>query len=311
MKREPVLVMDIGGTKIAGAIAFPDGRIEHHHTRPTLGSEGGDAIMRRVSELAQVIVASSAITPVAIGVSTGGDVDEDGTIVYATATISGWQGMPVRARLEAALGVRAFVDNDGNAMALGEAMHGAGRGHAHVIGIVVGTGIGGGIVLDGKIYRGAHGFAGRLGHIIVDSTEQQTCTCGGAGCLEAYAASLALIADFRKRTNMPTRDPAFGVKEIAQLAENGHAIAAQVIRRGAYFLGVGVASFLNLFDPAVVVIGGGVAQIGVTYLAEVERVARECAQASVRDTPIVPAMLGTHANLIGAAELAWQGLGAV
>jgi glucokinase len=308
MNREPVLVIDIGGTKIAGAIVFPDGRIEHHQTRPTPSIEGGEAIMHRVIKLAQTITASSTIKPVAIGVSTGGDVGHDGEIVYATATIPGWQGMPIRARLESALGLRAFVDNDGNAMALGEAMFGAGRGHAHIIGVVVGTGIGGGIVLDQKIYRGAHGFAGRLGHVIVDFTDQQPCTCGGAGCLEAHAASLALIAEFKKQSNAPSLDPGFGVKEIAALAENGNEIAERVIQRGAFFLGIGIASFLNLFDPDIIVVGGGVAQIGEKYFAEVQRVARARAQGSVRDTPIVPAMLGTHANLIGAAEFAWQGL---
>jgi len=308
MNREPVLAIDIGGTKIAGAIAFPDGRIEQHQTRATRGDEGGEAIMRRVIELAQTIVAASAITPAAIGVATGGDVGHAGEIVYATATIPGWQGMAVRARLEAALGRRAFVDNDGNAMALGEAILGAGRGHAHVIGVVVGTGIGGGIVLDQKIYRGAHGFAGRLGHLIVDHTEQQPCTCGGAGCLEAHAASLALIADYKNQAHLESLDPGFGVKEIAQLAENGNEIATQVIQRGAYFLGIGIASLLNVFDPDIIIVGGGVAQIGATYFAEARRVAHARAQGSVRDTPIVPALLGTHANLIGAAEIAWQGL---
>jgi glucokinase len=307
--REPVLVIDIGGTKIAGAIAFPDGRIEYYQTRPTRGVEGGDAIMRRAIELAQAIIVAGETKLVAMGVSTGGDVGHNGEIVYATATIPGWQGMAVRARLEAALGLRVFVDNDGNAMALGEAMFGAGRGYAHILGIVVGTGIGGGIVLNRKIYRGAQGFAGRLGHVIVDFTEQQPCTCGGAGCLEAHAASLALIADYKKRTNPPSRDPSFGVKEIAQLAESGDVIAVQVIQRGAYFLGIGIASFLNLFNPDRVIVGGGIAQIGERYFAEVRRVAHARAQGSVRDTPIVPATLGTHANLIGAAELAWQGLG--
>ncbi len=307
--REPVVVIDIGGTKIAGAIAFPDGHIAHHQTRPTLGDGGGDGIMRRVIELAQTLVAASQVKPAAIGVATGGDVDnETGAIVYATATIPGWQGMPVRARLEATLGLRAYVDNDGNAMALGEAIYGAGRGAAQGIGVVVGTGIGGGIVLDRKIYRGAHGFAGRLGHIIVDYSAQQPCTCGAAGCLEAYAASLALIAEYKKHSGAQTLAPEFGVKEIAQLAESGDAIAAQVIRRGAFFLGIGIASLLNLLNPDVVIVGGGVAQIGDRYFAEIRRVTRERAQGSVRDTPIVPATLGPQANLIGAAELAWQGI---
>ena len=305
--REPVLVIDIGGTKIASAIAFPDGHIEQHQTRPTPSTKGGNAIIERVIEMARPLVASSPVKPMAIGVSTGGDVGLEGEIVYATATIPGWQGMPVRARIESALGLPTFVDNDGNAMALGETLFGAGRGYKHVIGVVVGTGIGGGIVLDQKIYRGAKGFAGRLGHVIVDFAEHQPCTCGGAGCLEAYAASLALLAEYKKQTQVQSLAPGFGVKEMAQWAKAGDAIAARVIQRGAFYLGIGIASFLNMLNPDVVVIGGGIAQIGEGYFAEVRRVARERAQGSVRDTPIMPATLGTQANLIGAAELAWQG----
>jgi glucokinase len=313
MTRPPVLVIDIGGTKIAAGIAFSDGRIEHQQTRRTFGS-AGKIILHQVIELARVVMAMSKTPPSAVGVSTGGDVDRNtGSVVYATTTIPDWQGIPLRAQLESALGLPVSVENDGNAMALGEALYGAGRGQRCVIGIVVGTGIGGGIVIDRKLYRGAQGFAGRLGHIIVDYSERQPCTCGATGCLEAYAASLALVADFRKQIG-DTRirelglAESFGVKEIAELAEAGYAAAAEVIARGAFFLGIGIASLLNLLNPDIVIIGGGVAQIGTRYLEEVRRVAYARAQRSVKDTPIVPALLGTNANLIGAAEVAWQAI---
>jgi len=306
--RDPVLVVDIGGTKIACGIAFPDGRVESMQIEPTRASEGGDAILDRVIALARSVRASSQIAPSAIGVGTAGDVDPTtGAISYATATIPNWLGQPIRAGMQDAFALPTFVDNDGNVMALGETIFGAGRGHRTIIGITVGTGIGGGIVIDRSIYRGARGFAGRIGHIIVDFENRQPCTCGGAGCLEAYASTPPIIADFARQSG--TNVERIGVKEIAEFAIAGNEIARRVIQRGAFFLGVGIASLVNALNPETVIVGGGVAQIGETYFSEVRRVARARAQTSVKDTPIVPAQLGTNANLIGAAELAWQGLG--
>jgi glucokinase len=306
--RDPVLVVDIGGTKIACAIALPDGRVESIEIEPTRAAEGGDAILQRVIALAHSVRQTSQITPSAVGVGTAGDVNPlTGTISYATATIPNWLGLRIRARMQSALSLPTFVDNDGNVMALGETMFGAGRGQQTIVGITVGTGIGGGIVIDGRIYRGAKGFAGRIGHIIVDFENRQPCACGGAGCLEAYAAAVPMIADFAQRAGMSVEG--IGVKEIAAFAVAGNGIAQGVIQRGAFFLGVGIASLLNVMNPDVVIVGGGVAQIGETYFAEVRRVVRERAQPSVRDTPIVPAELGTKAVLVGAAELAWQGTG--
>lgn len=306
--REPILVIDIGGTKIACGIALPDGRVESIQIEATQASEGGDAILQRVIALARSVRQTSRITPAAVGVGTAGDVDPVmGTISYATATIPNWLGLPIRARMQSALSLPTFVDNDGNVMALGETVFGAGRRQQAIVGITVGTGIGGGIVMDRHIYRGAKGFAGRMGHIIVDFEKRQPCACGGAGCLEAYAAALPMIADFARRAGVNVGQ--IGVKEIAEYAAAGNEIAQSVIQRGAFFLGVGIASLVNLLNPEMVIVGGGVAQIGERYFAEVRRVARERAQPSVRDTPIVPAQLGTNANLIGAAELAWQGMG--
>jgi glucokinase len=306
--REPVLVVDIGGTKIACGIALPDGRIASVQIEPTRAPDGGEATLQRVIALVQSVRRTSQIAPAAIGIGTAGDVDPaTGAINYATATIPNWLGLPIRVRVQNALALPTFVDNDGNVMTLGETIFGAGRGQQTIVGITVGTGIGGGIVIDGRIYRGAHGFAGRIGHIIVDYENRQSCTCGGAGCLEAYAAALPMIADFARRTK--TGSEPIGVKEITELAATGNAIAQDVIRRGAFFLGVGIASLVNALNPETVIVGGGVAQIGETYFAEVRRVAHERAQPSVQDTPIVPAQLGMNANLIGAAELAWQGMG--
>jgi glucokinase len=306
--RDPVLVLDVGGTKIACGIALPDGQVASIQTEPTRALEGGDAVLQRAIALAQSVRRASRIAPAAIGIGTAGDVDpETGAISYATATIPHWLGLPMRARVQAALALATFADNDGNVMTLGEAIFGAGRGHRTIVGITVGTGVGGGIVMEGRIYRGARGFAGRIGHLIVDYENRQPCTCGGTGCLEAYAAAKPLIAEFARRAG--TNVEPIGVKEIAEFAAAGNKVARQVIQRGASFLGVGIASLVNLLNPEMVIVGGGVAQIGETYFAEVRRVVCARAQPSVSDTPVVPAQLGTQANLIGAAELAWQGMG--
>lgn len=179
--------------------------------------------------------------------------------------------------------------------------------------MTIGTGIGRGIVIGGKIYRGAQATAGRIGHIIVDYTGSRPCTCGGYGCLEAYASATAITGEFvraigdeRIQTELGLETLVLGVKDIAALAAAGHAEAQKVIQRGAMFLGIGIASLLNLLSPDRVIIGGGVAQIGESYLSEVRRVAQARAQGPSRSTPIIAARLGTRANLLGAAELAWR-----
>lgn len=315
MPRASVLVLDIGGTKIAGGIVNPGGTLQNHATIPTRPAEGGSAVLDRVVALAQRMAVDYPEHLDAVGIATAGDVDpHTGAISYATATIPHWLGLPVRDRLAAGLGLPAFVDNDGNAMALGEALDGAGRSYRSIVAIVVGTGIGGGIVLDGHIQRGAHGAAGRLGHVIVDYRGRRPCPCGGAGCLEALAAAPALVADFRERVGdagiraRGAEPEALDVRALATWALAGDSEAAGAIQRGAFYLGVGIASLLNTLDPDIVVVGGGVAQVGETYFAEVRQVARDRAQPLVKATPIVPAHLGPQANLIGAAELAWQGL---
>jgi glucokinase len=318
-ERGPILALDIGGTKIAGGLVSPEGKVSLARQVPSEAQQGGEAVMQRAIALAQALrdeATASGRAPAAIGVGSAGDIQpETGVVTFATASIPNWTGMPIRRRMEAALALPAFVDNDGNVMALGEAALGAGQGCLDMIGLTVGTGIGGGIIAGGHVYHGAGGSAGALGHIIIDYQEQRPCACGGAGCLEAYAASPALVADFVSRAGEARLaelelDPArIGVKEIAELAHQGDGVAQAVIQRGAYYLGIGIASLLRAFNPAKVVVAGGVAQIGEMYLAEVRRVAHQRAKGRAGQAPILAATLGTQANLVGAAELARQGLG--
>lgn len=311
----PVLAVDIGGTKIAGGVVTPEGRVSGLQHLPTEAKQGGEAVLDRVITLLREL-RQAAGTPVAVGIGTAGFIQpETGIVAFATSALPGWQGMPVRQRIEAALGLPTFVDNDVHVMALGEASFGAGRGTRHMLGLTIGTGVGGGVIIDGQIYYGATGVAGAFGHLIIDYQRRRRCPCGKYGCLEAYASGPAIIAEFVRsagkgfiQREMKLEPEQVGVKEIVELARANQPDAWAAIRHGGSFLGIGVASLLNLFNPELVVVGGGVAQAGELYMSEVRSVARECSLPNVAETPILPAVLGPQANLAGAAELAWQGL---
>lgn len=314
---QPVLAIDIGGTKLAAGLVTPDGEIHLPITVPTQAAGGGEAVMRRVIALAMELIRRSAaapgLAPQAVGVGTGGKVIlGEGAILSATTAMPGWTGMPVRRRLAEATGLPVEVENDGNVMALGEALFGAGRGRSLVVGITVGTGIGGGIVIDRRIFHGAHGFSNHIGHLIVND-RGRPCPCGRTGCLEAYASAPAMVSDFRRRVGRSRLQSelgldlrTLGVKEIARLAQSGLPEAIAALRSGAHYLGIGIATLFNLLDPDIVVVGGGAAQSGEVYFSAVEATARQRALPGTGDIPIVPAGLNTGANLVGAACLVWS-----
>ena len=321
MKTDPsVVAIDIGGTKIAGGLVTADGQIHALRRVPTEAHQGGEDVMRRVNLLVGELIAegkrtSAALSPVAIGVGTAGWVEpKSGVITFATSALPGWKGMPIKERLQVAHSLPTFVDNDADVMALGEAVFGAGRGQRYVLGLTAGTGIGGGIVINGKIYHGAHGYAGAMGHIIIDYRSTRQCPCGRFGCLEAYASTPGLVEEFiqvvgREYLHERGLDPTgIGIKEIADLAKGGDDQAWQIIQNGAEYLGTGIATLVNLFNPDVVIIGGGAANIGAPYFEKIRQVASTHALPTVAGTPILPALLGTKANLVGAAWFAFQGL---
>jgi glucokinase len=244
----------------------------------------------------------------ALGIGSAGDIDPNtGCVVFATDSIPAWAGTPLRTHFETALDLPVAVDNDGNAMALGEARFGAARGGRHVIGLTVGTGIGGGLILDGRVFHGRMGVAGAAGHIVIQAAHGLPCVCGGRGCLEMYASGPAIETAYQRLRGTSVTG---GVKALQRLAEAGDDAARLAIAGGASALGVGIASLLNLLNPDCVVIAGGVAQLGEPYLEQVRAAVHLHAKAPMRDTPILPSALGVQANLIGAAALAWDRLDA-
>ena len=315
-----VLVIDIGGTKIAAGLCDREGRLSHVQRCATLAHEGSDAILGRIAGLAQQVMAEAQPdAPSAVGVGTGGQVDPaDGHIVHATPLLPGWTGLPLWAWMEQALGLPVAVVNDVHAMGLGEAAHGAGQRYQHLLCIAVGTGIGGAYVLSREVYQGAHGGAGHFGHVSIDALSRRRCNCGNVGCVEMYAAAPAIVSDWVQAVGLAQirrllgKSPnAIDVADIALLTRRqdgiGEAAYAALHRSGRY-VGLALTSLLHALNPDAVVIGGGVAQAGEAFFSGVRQAVKERAMPPFRGVPILPAALGPDAALVGAGVLAWQAL---
>jgi glucokinase len=235
-----------------------------------------------------------------VGVGSPGIVDVDrGKIIGRSPNLPGWQGAEVRKTLERAIRLRMVVDNDANVMALAEHRLGSGKGFNSGLYVTVGTGIGSGIILDNRIWRGAHFAGAEIGHTIIERSGKQ-CKCGKRGCLEAYAATAAFFDYYGRKT------PESGaVKVIFERAKQGDVRAKNAIAIAADYLACGIGSALELLNPEIVVIGGGIAAGGVIYLRAIRRGIEKYASSSCRKrVKIAAAKLGNDAGLIGAALLA-------
>lgn len=312
----------MGGTKIAVCLVTPVGEIKNLHRIPTNAHKGGKLVMNKVISLARQVIreienVNETQFPTAIGVSSAWLVyPESGIVTYTYSDAPGWDEISIKNQLENDLGLPTYIDGDAGVMTLGEAYLGSAQNFHHVIGLTVGTGVGGGFVIDGEIYHGSQGFAGNFGHIVIDYLGKRKCPCGRFGCLEAYASGPSIVENFvnrvgknRIRQEFGFNSLSLGVKDIHKLALNGDGDALSAIKEGAHFLGIGVATLINIFNPDVVVVGGGVAQIGEIYFREVNSTALNQALPFLTRTPIIPAKFRAESNLVGAACLAWQKMG--
>ncbi|MCD6289113.1 MAG: ROK family protein [Anaerolineae bacterium] len=299
------LGIDIGGTKIAAALVDPSGRLHGTQTVPTMAREGRDAVLSRVVAIARAALDQAEVQPTAVGVGTGGQVDPTtGEIIFATALIPGWAGVPLRQRLQEVLGIPAWVTNDVHAMALGEAIHGAGRGVRNGLYVAVGTGIGGGWVLDGRLYTGHDGLAGSIGHVKVER-DGRPCTCGGRGCVEQYASGPAIAAEYRRQRGLAE---AVTGRDVVEAMHAGDHLALTVVQEAGRWLGFALASLVNAMAPDAIIVGGGVAEAGKPFLDAIRSGIAQYALPTARSTPVLKATLGPQAGLIGAGVLARQGI---
>ncbi|MDA4892243.1 ROK family protein [Streptomyces sp. MS2A] len=299
-----IVGVDIGGTKIAVAGFDRDGdhvrRATATVTARTPAFAGGTAILETVTDL--VRAACGPAIPTAIGVGTAGVIDPAGSVASATDVIREWTGFPLGALLTERTGAPTTVVNDVHAAAVAEARIGAGAGARTLLVVTVGTGIGGAVVIDGELHRGATGTAGSLGHIAVLAPERlatRRCSCGVEGHVEAMASGPALERRFAEMSGSPRP-----LREVAALAAAGDPVALDVIAEGARLLGHALASANALVDADTIVVGGGVAEIGDRYRAAVADAYRERAMPGPRAARVRAAALGVEATLTGAALLA-------
>ena len=302
--------LDVGGTKIAAARVAADGSILARERVPSPAAEPGEILHAAVQ--AARAVATDDVEAVGIGAA---GLVESATGILTFAPNLAWRGVHLIEHVGGALGLPAIADNDATVAAWGEYRFGAGRGHRHLLLVAVGTGIGGGIVTDGRIYRGAHGYAAEIGHLIVEPGGP-LCGCGNLGCWEQVASGQAIQRAGREAAE---RYPHSGIARLAEgvparvtgsvvsrAAQDGDETARGILAKVGRRLGEGIAGLVNVLDPSAVVLGGGVAAAGDLLLEPARRAFAQAVDASdLRPhVPILAAELGNDAGVVGAAALA-------
>lgn len=301
MSAPVTLALDIGGTKIAAGLVGAEGELLHQNRQPTPRSADPDEVWLAAERAISDALAAADGTVAGVGISSAGPIDlAAGTI--SPVNIPAWRGFPVCDRVASAVpGVPVRLGGDGLCMALGEHWRGAGQGAAFMLGMVVSTGIGGGLVLDGVPYDGRTGNAGHVGHMIVE-LDGPLCNCGARGCVEAIASGPHLAAWARAQGWVGPKNN--DAKELADCAAAGDAVAVAAFRRGAQAIAAMIASVGAACDLDLVVIGGGVANAGPVLFDPLHAALGDYAALDfIRGLRVVPAALGGEAGLIGAAAL--------
>lgn len=309
------LGLDVGNSRLSAAIVSRDGRV----TELARADAPADAprAMQRLLGIADEVMASAGGTPEAVGIGFGGPVDVRSGRVRTSFLSSGWEGVAIGEEVARELGLTSFMLNDADAGGLGEALFGAGRGAGSVLYVNVGTGVGGAVILDGRVRTGATSSAGEIGHMVV-MPDGPRCECGKRGCLQALSSGTAIA---RRAAELLQEEGAGGVladvpsreltgRMVGEAATDGDALAGRVIAEAAGWLGLAVANAVVLIDPDAVVIGGGVAELGEPLLRPVRERFVESVLEPQRRTPIEAAALGYDAGVIGAAAAAMTEQGA-
>jgi glucokinase len=307
--------IDIGGTKIALALAAPDGRVFEKTRFPTRVGEGPRVILERViSELGRMIENSGA-SLAAVGIGCGGPLDRARGLILSPPNLPGWDEFPIVSLVRERFGAPVALDNDANAAALGELAYGAGRGLKHLVYITISTGIGGGVIVRGKLVHGVHDGAGEVGHMTV-LPDGPLCGCGARGCLEALCSGTSIARRARERlaageeSLLSSLDASeVTAQSVALAAREGDALARKVWYDTIRHLSVGVGNIFNALAPEAVVIGGGVSTAGEQLFAPL----REHVRARVRMLPadkinILQASLGGDSGIHGAVILGQSAL---
>ncbi|MBK9927650.1 MAG: ROK family transcriptional regulator [Anaerolineales bacterium] len=302
--------IDMGATHLSIAVAGFNGRIHEETNYPFNIKNGPEACLAQADENLRSMLTNLEMKVsdlLAVGVGVPGPVITDAGMVIAPPIMPGWDRFPIRTVLEKKWGCPVTLNNDAELGALGEWAYGAGRGEKNIAYIKVGSGVGAGIIINQQIYGGTTGAAGEIGHLTIDENGP-LCNCGNHGCLEAFAGGYAiarqgqLLAKSGKRTLLSeTPLDSITASEVAEAARRGDLHAQEILRRAGTAIGVAIAGLINLLNPGVVIIGGGVAQVGDIITAPIREAVRERAMhASEQSVRITTGMLGRRSLLIGA-----------
>jgi glucokinase len=315
MLEDKIIGVDLGGTRVRASLMTTEGTVLARISRATEAKQGLDHVLSNIESVINTVKGSySTDEIIGIGIGSPGPLNSKTGVVFCPPNLPGWTNVPLRDILEQRTGLPTFVGNDANLAALGEYTFGAAKNYRYAVYITISTGIGAGIIEDGRLLEGAKGAAGEVGHMTID-VNGPVCNCGNIGCWEVMASGTAIgrrAREFLASSNEPSlmRELCAGnlalvnAEIVEQAARQGDAVAKQQLQETARYLGAGVTNVLHLYNPEIVVIGGGVAQMGDLMFeplkAEVEKRAMPAYRENV---PIVPTVLGGDIGLYGAVAV--------
>ncbi len=309
---QTVIAIDLGGTSIKYALVNENYKILFTGHMDSLASTGADQVIEQIKKSVQECLdyaTAHGCKALAIGLGSPGITDKTNKIIVGGAeNIVGWDNIPLANLLTETFQLPTQLANDANLMALGEATAGVAKGKTDVICLTIGTGIGGGMVIRGKLYGGYHSRGGELGHVPLIANGEP-CSCGSVGCLEQYASTSALVRRYTQQAilqNKALPEKVNGRYILSQYAL-GETLAIEQLNEHCYYVGRGVAGYINIFSPQMVVIGGGISESGAFYIEKIREVAMEhCISECAVSTSIQVASLGGLAGCYGAAKLAFD-----
>lgn len=303
--------IDLGGTNVRAIVADLGGKVLSEDIRPSRASDGLDITIDTMAASLDGACSQASASRgdlKGLGIASPGPVDSAGGIVPEAPQLIGWKDVPLVRIMSERLGMAVWLENDANAAALGENRYGAGRGTKNMLYITVSTGVGGGIIIDGNLYRGTRGAAGEMGHVIID-VDGPLCGCGGSGCLESLASGtaiarrgrdLAASGDAPALADAVSREGRLSTEIIAQTANDGDEVSRRLFKDVGMYLGIALAGFVNIFNPEAILIGGGVARSADLFMPEARRVMEERAmRAPLEDVTLGLADLGERAGSLG------------
>ena len=309
--------IDIGGMSIKGAAVDSNGRVYEKFSMPFIKGEPGEVTIRKLAEIVKEYIAANGLEGkiAGIGIGSPGSLDvKNGIVNYANNL--GWNELPVAKLMQEVLPYPVRLTNDANAACLGEAKYGAGKSYETIIMLTLGTGVGGGIIINGKLFEGNEGKGGELGHTVI-VVDGEPCTCGRKGCLEAYASASALIRETKKAMRLNKRSLMWKISPDIELvngklpfeaAKQGDATAIKVLDNYVKYLGEGILNYCNIFRPNVIVLSGGIANAGEFLFSRLNNYVKErnYGYKSTPEVKVVPAELGYDSGKIGAAALFFE-----